>query len=156
MKLLKSNEIFIYCVGFPFAMSHKTLNDNIKSFSDQMDARLNALPPEQQQQYLEGLVHAFDAVTRFTQPDQLTPIEREEFIGSVKGWAYSCAYHLHLDPETHMRGLVETAAEGIAKAYNFAAKVQAMFGLPLTADQLMRLEQVNSLYQMKLYQMKKK
>jgi hypothetical protein len=123
-------------------MATNTLSDNLRIFYHEMEERLAGLPPEQQQQYLEGLVHAFDAMTRYASPLGLTPFEREEFIGSAKSAAYSKAYHLNLDPETRMKGLVESDRKGVAESYLFAAQAHAALRIPLDQEQIMRLDMV--------------
>jgi hypothetical protein len=130
-------------------MARDTLSDNLRIFYDEMEERLKDLPQEQQQQYLEGLVHAFDSVTRYASPQELTPFEKEEFTGSAKSWAYSKAHHLKLDPETRMRGLIESDGEGVANSFAFAAQVQEAMGIPLDMEQTMRLQQVVMVYQFK-------
>ena len=128
-------------------MSKDNLSTNLRKFYDEMNERLKALPPEQQQQYLEGLVHAFDSVTRYTLPEQVTPFERENFIAYAKSCAYSKTDHLGLDPDTKMRGLIESDGEGVAKLYAFAVEAQEALGIPLTTEQAMKLQQVILVYQ---------
>lgn len=128
-------------------MSRDTLSDSLRIFYDEMEDRLKDLSPEQQQQYLEGLVHALDSVTRYANPQAMTPFEREEFIGSAKSWAYSRTHHLGLDPKSKMRGLIESDGEGIASSCVFAAQVQEALGIPLDMEQTMRLQQIVMLYQ---------
>jgi len=127
-------------------MSEDRLEENLKIFYEQMDDRLKDLSPKEQQQYLEGLVHAFDAITRYASPEHLTPVEKEEFIGSAKTWAYSKTHHLKLDPEKRMRSLVETDSDGVAKSYVFAARVQEAMGIILSNHERMRLQQLVFLF----------
>ena len=140
-------KIFINSPLYQITMVQDTLSDNLRIFYDEMDVRLKDLPPEQQQQYLEGLVHAFDSITRYANPRELTPFEREEFIGSAKSWAYSKAHHLNLDPRSEMERLIESDSEGVAISYAFAAQVQEALGIPLDFEQAMILEQVRMVYQ---------
>ena len=125
-----------------------TLSENLRIFYDEMENRLKGLPQKQQQQYLEGLVHAFDSLTRYANPQDLTPLEREEFIGSAKSCAYSKTYDLNLDPQSRMKRLMETDEKGVAGSYIFAAKVQQALQIPLDQEQLMRLEQVLMVYRL--------
>jgi len=129
-------------------MTKDTLSDNLRIFYDEMEDRLKDLSPEEQQQYLEGLVHALDAMTRHASPQALTPFEREEFTGSAKSWAYSKTRHLKLDPELRMKGLIESDGEGMANSYAFAAKIQEALGIPLDLEQSMRLQNIVGTYQM--------
>ncbi len=127
-------------------MSHEKLEESLGTFCEQMDERLAGLTPEEKQQYLEGLVHAFDAVTRFCDPEEITPFERENFIGSALSWAYSKTGHLKLDPETRMRPLVESNMKGVAANYVFAALVQQeLLGVSLDMEQSVRLRNVSFL-----------
>lgn len=112
-------------------MNKDKLKGNLRIFHNQMEERLKELSPEEQQQYLEGLVHAFDAMTRYANPTDITPLEQQNFIGSAKSWAYSRAYHLGLDPEKYMRGLIESSGEHTVKSYAVAAKLQELLGLPI-------------------------
>jgi len=122
-------------------MSHERLEESLRIFYEQMEERLAGLTDAEKQQYLEGLVHAFDAVTRFCKPDEITPLERESFISSAKSWAYSRTDHLKLDPETRMRPLVESDGVSVAKSFIFAAKVQQdLLKIPLTFKERMRLQ----------------
>ena len=122
-------------------MANETLADNLRTFYNEMDDRLKNLPPEQQQQYLEGLFHAFDSLTRYAGPRQLSPFEREQFIGSAKSWAYSRTSHLHLD-DSRMKELIENEGDNVAVSYKLAALTQELTGPPLDFEQFMTLENV--------------
>ena len=98
--------------------------------------------PQEKQQYLEGLVHAFDAMTRYANLVDLTPFEQQNFIGNAKSWAYSKAYHLNLDPDKKMRPLIESDGENEAKAYVIAKNLQELLGIPLDLEEQLRLTNV--------------
>lgn len=127
-------------------MSDEKLEEGLRAFYDQMDERLKDLSPAEKQQYLEGLVHAFDAMTRYANFGDLTPVEQQKFIGSAKSWAYSKTYHLGLDPETRMRHLIESDGEGTAKAFYFAAKIQMEMDFPLSIDEIMEFRNILAVY----------
>jgi len=123
-------------------MSQEKLEKGIRVFFEQMEARLAGLTPAEKQQYLEGLFHALDAVTRFCNPDEITPFEREQFISYAKTWVYSKTSHLGLD-DSKMRLLVDSDSASVAKSFVFAAKVQMVFlGIPLDFDQVNDLQNV--------------
>jgi len=126
-------------------MANGTLETNLSTFYAEMEERLQNLPPEQQQ-YLEGLFHAFDAMTRYASSTESTPLDREDFIGSAKSWAYSRTHHLGLDPQTRMRPLIESARENVARSYVFAAHIQKALGMPLSFEQQMSLINVVAIY----------
>ncbi|MDD5191544.1 MAG: hypothetical protein PHH54_02750 [Candidatus Nanoarchaeia archaeon] len=113
-------------------MTEKKLEENLKIFSDQMEERLKNLPPNEQQQYLEGLVHAFDSINRYANPADLTPLELQRFISSAKSLAYSGTDSRGLDDGIYMRFLIESSGESDAKAYMFANSLQKLLGVPLT------------------------
>ncbi len=115
-------------------MSKERLENNLTKFYEEMDERLEKLSPAEQQQYLEGLVHAFDAMTRYAKMPEFSPFERENFIGSAKSWAYSKTYHLKPDPESRMRSLIESDSQDVAKAYLFAAKLSRALGFHLDEE----------------------
>ncbi len=135
-------------------MTKENLKNNVDTFYNEMENRLENLSSKEKQQYLEGLVHAFDAITRYASPQKLTPFEREEFIGIMKSQAYSKTHHLNLDPETTMKGLIESDSEGIMESYLFAAKIQMALGTPLNFEQQHKLDQIVMVY--KIDEMKKK
>ncbi|MFA6436812.1 MAG: hypothetical protein WC242_01665 [Candidatus Paceibacterota bacterium] len=126
-------------------MSQEKLEKGVRVFFRQMEERLAGLTPAEKQQYLEGLFHAFDAVTRFCNPDDITPFEREQFISFAKTHAYSETTHLELD-NSRMKSLVDTDSESFARSLAFAARVQMSFlGIPLDPRQQMKLEDAVSL-----------
>lgn len=121
-------------------MSKEDFQQNARTFHEQIERRLEELPsPEEKQQYLEGLVHAFDAMARYANLSDLTPVEQQNFIGNAKSWAYSRAYHLNLNPEKYMKPLIESDGEYVARAYKIAAELQALLGIPLDLEEEMRL-----------------
>jgi len=123
-------------------MSQEKLEEGLRTFYDQMEERLARLSPAEQQQYLEGLFHAFDAMTRLCIPGEITPFEREQFIGSLRSWAYSKTSHLGLD-DSRMKLLVESDSASVAKSFMFAADVQTRFlRIPLDFNQLNALQNV--------------
>ena len=133
-----------------FVMENESLlHERLGIFYGEMDERLRSLPPKEQQQYLEGLVHAFDSVVRHAHPGLLAPFEREEFIGSVGSWAYSKTYHLKLDPEKRMRKLVESNSKGAFLCHQFAAIVHAAMGSPLTGGQELTLMNLQGIFMIK-------
>ena len=129
-------------------MDEDSLSTNLRIFYDEMDARLKALSSKEQQQYLEGLVHAFDAMTRYANPAQMTPFDRENFIGAAKSWAYSRTRHLGLDPESRMQPLVESDQANVAVSYIAAVALHSLLGIPLTGEQQHNLGNVIGLAQM--------
>jgi hypothetical protein len=127
-------------------MSHEKLDEGLRIFYEQMDERLDGLTPIEKQQYLEGLVHALDAITRYCPPEEVTPFERANFIDAVLSWAYSSTEILKLDSETRMRPLIESGMASVAKSYVFAAIVQQeVLGIPLNAEQSTKLRTATSL-----------
>lgn len=131
-------------------MDHKDrLNDNLRKFYEEMDERLEKLSPAEQQQYLEGLVYAFDAMTRLAKMPELSPFGRENFIASAKSQAYSKAYHLKLDPESRMRPLIESDDGHVGGAFLFAAKLSELLGFTLDEENLLRLYNCIALLQLK-------
>jgi len=121
-------------------MSKERLKKNLTKFYEEMDERLEKLSPAEQQQYLEGLVHAFDAVTRFAKMPELSPFGRENFIASAKSAAYSKTYHLKLDPESKMRPLIESDFKHVAAAFLFATELSQALGFHLDEDDALLLE----------------
>ena len=116
-------------------MSREKLREGLGVFYNEVEERLKPLPGPERQQYLEGLVHAFDATTRYANPAELSPLEREQFFAAAKSWAYLRTHHLGLDPESRMKKLIETDGVNVAKAYNFAAGLQKAMGIPLDMEQ---------------------
>ena len=124
-------------------MSKEDFLKNIKTFHEQIEQRLTELnSPQEKQQYLEGVVHAFDAMTRYAGLADLTPFEQQNFIGDAKSWAYSKTYHLILNPDKYMKPLIESDGEYVAKAYKIATELQALLGIPLDPEEQMRLTNV--------------
>jgi len=121
-------------------MSKEIFHQNVGVFHEQIEQRLKELKsPEEKQQYLEGLVHAFDAMTRYAGLIDLTPFEQQNFIGNAKSWAYSRTYHLELDPDKKMKKLIEKDGEHVARAYTIATKLQELMGIPLDVEEQLRL-----------------
>ncbi len=121
-------------------MSKERLGKNLTKFYEEMDERLEKLSPAEQQQYLEGLVHAFDAMTRLAKMPDISPFGRENFVASAKSWAYSKAYHLKLDPESKMRPLIESDTKHVAAAFLFAAQLSGALGFTLDEEDAFHLE----------------
>ena len=130
-------------------MSNEKLEENLGKFYDEMAERLEGLSPKEQQQYLEGLVHAFDSYTRYANPEDVTPIEREDFMGSAKSEAYSRTHHLKLDPEARMEELMKTDDGAVLKSYMFAKMVQEALGIELNHDEQITLMNLGALYSFK-------
>ena len=127
-------------------MSREKLMESKDTFREQMKERLAELTSDEKQQYLEGLVHAFDAVTRFCDPEEITPFERETFIGSALSMAYSETHNLKLDSETRMRPLVENNMRAVFANYTFAALVQLeLLRVPLNIEESVRLQSISIL-----------
>ncbi|MDP3026474.1 MAG: hypothetical protein Q8N63_02110 [Nanoarchaeota archaeon] len=121
-------------------MSKKNFRKGLKIFYEQIDQRLEELKsPEEKQQYLEGLVHAFDSMTRYASLADLTPVEHQNYIESAKSWAYSRTHHLGLDPDKKMKRLIETDGKYVARAKVVAVKLQEFFGIPLDPDEELNL-----------------
>ncbi len=72
-------------------------------------------------------MHAFDSYTKYANPEDVTPIEREDFVASAKNWAYSKTHHLELDPKARMEELRKTDDGAVLKSYMFAKLVMANF-----------------------------
>ncbi len=88
-------------------MSKKRLEKGLKKFYEEMDEKLRPLSPVRQRLYLEGLVHAFDTMTRLAKMSDISPLERENFIASAKRYTVSKVQDLDsedcrfkLDPES--------------------------------------------------------
>ncbi len=88
-------------------MGKERLKEGLKKFYEEMDEKLRPLSPVRQRLYLEGLVHAFDAMTRLAKMPGISPLGGENFIASAKSYAYSKvqdldleAYRLNFDPES--------------------------------------------------------
>jgi hypothetical protein len=114
-----------------FVMENESLlHERLGIFYGEMDERLRSLPPKEQQQYLEGLVHAFDSVVRHAHPEALGPFDRECFINFAKQMAYSEACDLGLDV-SEMKSLIEYHG-GVGDGYGFTACLQKQMGIPLT------------------------
>lgn len=129
-------------------MSREKLQGNLKVFCDEMAGRLAGLSPEEQQQYLEGVFHLADAMTRYANPKELNPFERENFIGSIKAWVYSEIFHLGLDSQTRMKPLIETDAVYVALAMKFAANLQEELGISLTFEEQITLNNVTAVIEL--------
>lgn len=132
-------------------ISDTVLDEGVAKVIDEIDARLAELTPEQQQQFLEGAVYAFDAVQRHAPLGVLTPLDRELFLGSVIANTYSRTYHWNLDPETNMKPLVESEDLGRAQSTVAAAAIHEGMGLAISLEQKMRVKQDCMLLQMKGY-----
>src|SRR4030042_3877013 len=121
-------------------MSIDALATNLRTFYAEMEKRLKGLSPAEQQQYLEGAVHALCAVTRYAHPDEITPVGRENFIAAAKSAAYNEAANRGLDIDTRMRGLIEDGGDNSPVLFKFAADVQeSCLGVPLSYEEKMRV-----------------
>lgn len=129
------------------SMNEGVLSDGLRIFYDQMDERLKPLSPPEQQQYLEGLFHAFDAMFKYANLMQIPPFVREEFIAGARSWAYSKTHHLNLNPET-MKESIRTEGHSVADAFIAAAGIQNKLGLPFTFEQRKKLERVVAVAEM--------
>ncbi len=129
-------------------MSKPKLERNIAIFHEQIEARLKGLnSPREKQQYLEGLFHAFDAVNRFANLVDLTPIEQQRFIANTKSWAYSKTNHLGLNPHKYMEGLIESEGIHDAKASVVTKRLQEALGLELSKEDKIFVENVSMYYE---------
>lgn len=123
-------------------MSRTELRESVAKMHEEMDERLKDLSKEEQQQYLEGLVHACDMYTRLADAGELTPFDREEFMGNLKSWAYSKTTQLGLDTEKYMKPTIDKDGEHVAKSYLAAVNVMEALGMPLDPQQVMDLQNV--------------
>ncbi|MBT3397606.1 hypothetical protein HOA55_03545 [archaeon] len=126
-------------------MTREELERSLRTSYDEIDERLEGLSTAEQQQFLEGLVYAYDSMTRHAGPASLSPVEQQQFLSSAKSGAYSRTFHLDLDPEKHMKGLVESSRRNVAAAYIVAKALQELMGIPLDAEQERRISQVISI-----------
>ena len=126
-------------------MSKEKFNENLKNFYKGMDERLESLSPPKQQEYLEGIVYAFGAMTKFGNLVDLSPIEQQDFIANIKSWVYSKTTHLGLD-DKNMEKLLKADTEYVVQAYNMALKLQEAMGVPLSLKEKMQLRNGNILF----------
>jgi hypothetical protein len=122
-------------------MGIEKLQEGFGVFCEEIDGRLFELSPAEQQQYLEGLFHAFDSIIRYAGPCELSPFEREQFINQVRSRIYSKTHDLKLDT-SKMEKLIETEDSKIAESYDFAARLQKVIGIHLNKEQRLDLANV--------------
>jgi len=121
---------------------NKVLDQKVRAYNIAFSERLAGLKTEEKQQFIEGAVFALDALFRYGNLKDLTPVSREMFIGSVLANSYSAAFHQNLNSDKHMKGLVESHNMQAAEAFVGAAKIQLDAGVPLTFDEEMQVKQM--------------
>jgi hypothetical protein len=124
------------------------LEENLRAFYNEMKERLGDLSPEQQQQYLEGVVYALTATVTFTDPRGISPFERENFVCSARSWAYNETQRRGLDPESKMMEMMDSNTVETAAGYVAAKAIQDAFGPQLTDKQELVLRQFLMLAQL--------
>jgi len=98
---------------------------------------------KEQQQFIEGVVFTLDGLFRYgSLKDLVTPFKREQFISCALANTYSTAYHMELDPETHMRGLVESKGKYEAESFIIAMAMNEILGAPVNISEKMRVEEM--------------
>lgn len=129
-------------------MSNELLREGLGKFHEAFDERLKKMPPEEQQQFIEGAFLVLDSLTRFGGIDLLRPEnglslpEFYEYLGTLKANVYSGAYHKKLDGDTYMKPLVESDAKFVAKSTMNAALVHKLLGHELNIEEIMRIQQM--------------
>ncbi|MBI5732650.1 hypothetical protein HY967_01680 [Candidatus Jorgensenbacteria bacterium] len=124
-------------------MEDRVLSEKCHMFMKRFDERLAALKTkEEKQQFIEGAVFALDGCFREGNLGNLTPLQREHFIQSMLANTYSTAHHQKLDPETHMRELIESNGMEIAQSYVRALEFHILLGIPVSFDEKMQIQQM--------------
>lgn len=128
-------------------MSEEKLREGLGGFNEAFGKRINALSSEEEQQFIEGVVFALDALVRFGELDVtegvqgLTLMEFFEFLGTLKSNAYSTAVSKKdLDSETHMQPLIESDTPYHAKAFVNAGFINILVGKKLSISEKIRIQ----------------
>ena len=123
----------------------RRLSQNLKTFNQEMTDRLNELSPKEQQQYLEGIIHTLNAMTRLAIPAEVSPFGREQFIEATKAWAYSETSHRGLDDQKHMEKMVNSDWRHVFTCYKLARILSCILDMPLSMDQEFKFENMATL-----------
>jgi len=105
--------------------SEQEMQIQLKCFYTNLKEKLGALEPAEQQWYLEGLVHAFDAVSRYGFiRGKISYLERELFIEAMKSSLAKRAEEQKLPAYDLILILRKTDEGFLQKALDFASRVQ--------------------------------